>query len=106
MSERKHYHKAVRDRIPASLDKKGIRHESRQAPPAEFARLLDAKLDEEVAEYHASKDPAELADILEVCFALAKRAGVSEGDLLEMRERKRRDRGAFEDAWVLEWTDG
>ena len=46
--------------------------------------MLDEKLLEEVAEYNADKNAEELADILEVVYAIAKNKGILEEDLKEM----------------------
>jgi predicted house-cleaning noncanonical NTP pyrophosphatase (MazG superfamily) len=51
---------------------------------AEFDSLLDAKLDEELAEWHESHDPMELADLLEVIRKRAARAGVGWDALLDL----------------------
>ena len=82
--------KLVRDRIPElfggysqTLDEPGFR-----------AALRD-KLQEEVTEYLESGDPPELADVLEVVYALADLDGVSPTRLEEMRARKAAERGGF-----------
>lgn len=95
------YNKLVRDKIP------DIIKESKQIPEyvilsdEEYVTELDKKLKEETAEYQESKDIEDLADILEVLFAICKARGISEEKLLEVRREKARERGAFQDKILL-----
>lgn len=57
---------------------------------------LRVKLQEEVAESLESGDVLELADILEVVYALAKLDGVSSAELEQRRAAKAEERGSFE----------
>lgn len=68
---------------------------------AEYKQLLRQKLLEEVNEYMESGNSEELADILEVLTALAGTCGLSINDLMELAEKKRQDRGGFEERIVL-----
>ena len=63
---------------------------------------LDKKLDEEVAEYQADKSIEEMADVLEVLFAICEGRGHTVEELMQMRESKREKRGGFKDKifWV------
>jgi predicted house-cleaning noncanonical NTP pyrophosphatase (MazG superfamily) len=67
--------KLVRDRIPEILAARGIKHEVRVADRGERLDLLQAKIEEELAEYLAATDDearlGELADVWEVILALA-----------------------------------
>ena len=56
---------------------------------------LEKKLDEEVGEYHRDKNAEELADILEVVFALADDIGCSREKLMEIYQHKHDARGGF-----------
>lgn len=91
--------KLVRDRIPELWPHPG---EYRTADEPEFGSLLRAKLSEEVGEYLTDADPAELADVLEVVHALARRHGLSPDDLERMRAAKEADRGGFAQRVVWE----
>ncbi|CAM3868508.1 nucleoside triphosphate pyrophosphohydrolase [Deinococcus frigens] len=82
--------KLVRDRIPVLFG-----GTSRPLNPAEFRAALRAKLGEEVAEYLETGEVLELADVLEVVYALAELDGVSRGELEDLRVRKAEERGAF-----------
>lgn len=53
-------------------------------------------------EFHQDKNLEELADIMEVIFALAKNLGFSEEDLLDKRLAKKEARGGFDKNIVLE----
>ena len=90
------YHKLVRDRIPEIIEKQGETPKIRILEDEEYRRCLEAKLDEEVSEYHRDKNCEELADILEVAFALAAAHGCSREAFLEIYRRKHEARGGFE----------
>ena len=53
-------------------------------------------ISEEVEEYQNSKNPEELADILEVIFRVAQLKGVSKEELEKIRTKKFQERGGFE----------
>ena len=67
----------------------------------EYVFHLEAKLDEEVGEYHRDKNAEELADILEVVFALADNMGCSQNELMDIYQRKHDSRGGFRDRIFL-----
>jgi predicted house-cleaning noncanonical NTP pyrophosphatase (MazG superfamily) len=70
--------KLVRDKIPQIIRSNGLQPITYVADADEFAARLRDKLAEEVDEFIASDDdPEELADILEVLYALAEHAGTS-----------------------------
>ncbi|WP_407661622.1 hypothetical protein [Haladaptatus caseinilyticus] len=96
------YDKLVRDRIPTIIEANGEDPTTHVADDAEYPRRLREKLNEEVAEFHESADPQELADILEVVYALADHAGFSPDELERLRSEKADERGGFEDGIVLE----
>jgi predicted house-cleaning noncanonical NTP pyrophosphatase (MazG superfamily)/NTP pyrophosphatase (non-canonical NTP hydrolase) len=96
--------KLVRDRIPQFIRHDGFEPVIRTADPAEYASRLRAKLGEEVAEFLASDgDPVELADILEVVYALAAAGGTSPAELDALRATKAASNGAFTQRLV--WHD-
>ena len=78
---RKKYNKLVRDRIPEIIENSGKRSLYRIMSDDEYIQMLDAKLDEELREYQQDKSVEELADLLEVIFAVAKAKGYSQSDL-------------------------
>lgn len=89
------YNKLVRDKIPAIIKAQGEVPNIRILDQEEYAVCLAQKLNEEVAEFHREQNLEELVDILEVVFALAESLGSSSGELLEIREKKREERGGF-----------
>ena len=92
----KQYYKLIRDHIPEIIESKGGKAEIRILSDEEYPIYLEAKLDEEVGEYHRDKNVEELADILEVVYALAESIGCSREELLETYEKKHAARGGFE----------
>ena len=62
----------------------------------DYLRMLDVKLDEELAEYHADQNIEELADLMEVIRACAVARGYSVEELEQVRAEKAAKRGGFE----------
>ena len=89
------YNKLVRDRIPELIEKQGETPNIRILEREEFLKHLEAKLDEEVGEYRRDKNAEELADILEVVFALAQAKGITKEELLSVYQKKHEARGGF-----------
>ncbi len=98
----KHYHKLVRDKIPQIIEATGKTCTCSILSEQEYLSLLDAKLNEEVAEYQESGALEELADIMEVIRAIAAARGSSIGEVEAIREAKREERGGFERRILLE----
>ena len=63
--------KLVRDRIPEIIESSGKSCTTEILSVRDYLRMLDAKLDEELAEYHKDQNIEELADLLEVIHAAA-----------------------------------
>lgn len=95
------YNKLVRDKIPQIIRSQGEIPQTRQLTDDEYLPLLEQKLDEEVGEYHTDRTVEELADILEVVFALARAQGVSKEALLEVYREKHHARGGFREKCFL-----
>jgi len=95
------YNKLVRDKIPQIIRAQGEIPQTRQLTDEEYLPLLEQKLDEEVREYHADRTVEELADILEVVFALAQAQGVSKETLMESYREKHHARGGFREKCFL-----
>ena len=95
------YNKLVRDKIPTIINAQGKKANIRILADEEYLRALEAKLDEEVAEFHQDHSVEELADILEVIYALAADMGYSRNDLEASYEKKHRERGGFEQKLFL-----
>lgn len=88
------FDKLVRDRIPEIIEKEGKKAVTRILNDEEYKIYLEKKLDEEVAEFHESKSIEELADILEVIYALADNY-MAINELLAKWEEKAVTRGGF-----------
>ena len=93
--------KLVRDRIPEIIKNAGKRPIIEILSQEEYLKELDKKLNEEVAEYQADKSIEEMADVLEVLFAICEARGHSLEELLQVREDKREKRGGFKDKIYL-----
>ncbi len=89
--------KLVRDKIPQIIIADGRTPIVRTLSDEEYLSELDRKLNEEVAEYQADKSLEEMADVLEVLFAICEARGHSVDELMEVRDKKREKRGGFRD---------
>ncbi len=89
------YNKLVRDSIPEIIAAQGEKPIIRVMDDKEYIISLEKKLDEEVAEYHESKEIEELADVLEVIYALCEAKGHSVDELMMVYEKKHIERGGF-----------
>ncbi len=98
------FNKLVRDRIPEIIRSKGKTPIIHIASDEEYEKKLRAKLQEEVDEFLQDPDKEELADILEVIYALCDLYGVSRDKLEEFRAKKARERGGFKKKVILEET--
>ena len=89
------YNKLVRDKIPEIIEKQGQKPNIRIMEEGEYILALEQKLDEEVGEFHRDKNTEELADILEVVFALARTLDCSQEQLMQVYQKKHDIRGGF-----------
>lgn len=95
------YNKLVRDKIPEIIEASGKKCEIQVLNDETYLEMLDKKLGEEVKEYQESHEVEELADILEVIYALAQARSVSKEQLEEIRKAKADKRGSFEKKILL-----
>lgn len=87
--------KLVRDRIPEIIKNDGKTPVIEILSNENYLKELDKKLNEEVAEYQVDKSIEEMADVLEVLFAICEARGYSLEELMQVRESKREKRGGF-----------
>lgn len=87
--------KLVRDRIPEIIIADGKEPIIRTLNQDEYLKELDIKLNEEVAEYQIDKSIEEMADVLEVLYAICEARGHSIEELEAVRKEKCDARGAF-----------
>ena len=95
------YNKLVRDRIPEIIEAAGKKCTYEILSTEQYVAMLDAKLDEELAEYQQSKSLEELADLLEVMDAVVRARGYTWEQLTEIRKKKKEERGGFEKRILL-----
>ncbi|MFA6081834.1 MAG: nucleoside triphosphate pyrophosphohydrolase [Patescibacteria group bacterium] len=95
------YNKLVRDRIPEIIKSKGGEFKTRILSDDEYKVELDKKLSEEIKEYQADQNMDELADLLEIIYAIAENNGVSKEELEKIRVDKAAKRGGFKDKIFL-----
>lgn len=89
---RKEHFKLVRDRIPEIIEKEGRKPYVRILDDQEMMKCLENKLQEEVNEYVEDRSVEELADILEVIYALCKMKGISKEELEQTRAVKEQEK--------------
>ncbi len=95
------YNKLVRDNIPEIIEASGKSCETEVLSEEDYLKMLDAKVDEELAEYHKDQNIEELADLLEVIYAAAKARGYTVEQLERVRQKKAEERGGFEKRILL-----
>ena len=95
------YYKLVRDHIPEIISKSGKTCTTEILSERKYLQMLDAKLDEELAEYHKDQNIEELADLLEVIRAVAVARGYTLEELERVRAEKAAKRGGFEKRILL-----
>ena len=99
------YNKLVRDRIPEIIREKGGKPATHTVVDAEYIVKLNEKLKEEVEEYLESESNEELADILEIIYAICHLKGLDKRELEEIRKRKADEKGRFEKKIILECVE-
>jgi len=95
------YNKLVRDNIPEILENKGSKIKTYICDDQEYFERLKKKLQEEVNEFLQDDTIEELADILEVVYALSKHKNTSVEELEKIRKEKLQKRGGFDKKIIL-----
>lgn len=98
---KKTYHKLVRDLIPQIIERTGKTCITSVLSDEEYLQMVDEKLSEELAEYHADGSIEELADLIEVIYAAAKARGYTIEQLESVRLEKVQQRGSFDKRILL-----
>lgn len=93
--------KLVRDRIPEIIEASGKSCVTETLSDEDYLRMINAKLDEELAEYHKDQNIEELADLLEVIYAAAIARGYTIEQLEKVRAEKAEKRGTFQKKILL-----
>lgn len=99
------HNKLVRDKIPEIIENTGKTAHFHVLTEEEYLSELDKKLNEECVEYQVDKSLEELADMLEVMYAIAEARGFSIAELEHVRVEKADKRGGFKDRIFLEKVD-
>jgi len=98
------YDKLVRDKIPEIIKKSGNVSTTHIADNEEYWNKLKKKLKEEVDEFMEENNKEELADILEVIYAICDFKGIDRDDIEKTRKEKAEKRGGFKDKIILDET--
>lgn len=99
------YNKLIRDKIPEIIESEGKDYKIETLDEEEYIDSLNAKLQEELDEYLESGDAKELADLLEVIYAIMDYKGISREEMESIRMKKKKERGGFEDKLFLRWVE-
>lgn len=99
------YNKLVRDKISEIIEQDGKKCTVRVLNDEDYIKALDAKLDEELAEYHKDQNVEELADLLEVLYAVAEARRFTKDELEAVRLEKADKRGEFKEKLFLETVE-
>lgn len=94
------YNKLVRDRIPEIIRAAGGTPVTETLGDSGYDGALREKIAEEAGEVRVASGRdallGELADVIEVAYALATHHGISRDEIEEARVRKHAERGGFE----------
>ena len=99
------YGKLVRDRIVDIIRVNGENPKYHTLSDEEYLVELHKKLFEEANEFIENDDPEELADLMEVLYAIAKHKNINMQEVENIRIKKRQKRGGFEDKIYLETVE-
>ncbi len=97
----KEYNKLIRDKIPEIIKSSGNSCCVEVMDDDTYVKYLDQKLNEELAEYQEEKSIEELADLLEVVYAVVEARGYTVDELERVRKEKAEKRGGFKKKLLL-----
>lgn len=98
------YNKLVRDKIPEIIKQKGDVPITHIAGDEEYWQKLKEKLQEEANEFLKESSEEELADILEIIYAICDFKKIDKEKLESLRKKKAERRGGFKDRIILDET--
>lgn len=90
------YNKLIRDKIPQIIEATGKKATIEKLNDEDYRSLLDQKLYEELEEFKQERDVNELADLVEVVYAIVLEKGITIDEFEKIRVEKRNERGGFE----------
>lgn len=95
------YNKLIRDNIPEIIKSKGKQPFTEILNNSDYILKLNEKLQEELDEYKKDGTVEELADLVEVVYAVLKYKNVSLEEFENIRKVKTDKRGAFDKRLLL-----
>jgi len=98
------YNKLVRDKIPEIIKQKRKTPITHIAGEEEYWQKLKEKLKEEVDEFLKQSNEEELADILEIIYAICDFKKIDRKKLEVLRKKKAKQRGSFKNKIILDET--
>ncbi|MDP2856194.1 MAG: nucleoside triphosphate pyrophosphohydrolase [bacterium] len=96
------YNKLVRDKIPEYIKNKGGVPIIHIASNKEYWEKLKEKLQEEIEEFNTNETIEEMADIQEVIDTMCGHKKFDKKELLLIKKKKAKERGAFKKKIILE----
>lgn len=101
MNESIKYNKLIRDKIPEIIKATGKSVVIEFLDNDRFKEYLKMKLEEELKEYQESDNVEELADLIEVIYALLDTKNISREEFEKIRTDKIEKRGRFKNQLLL-----
>ena len=95
------YNKLIRDNNVKIMEDKGCKVKYEILDDKRYGEELDKKLKEEVEEYLADYSVEEMADVMEVIYAILEYRGTSMEEVEQVRIKKRNRKGAFKNKIFL-----
>lgn len=96
------YNKLVRDKIPENINStEGRKCNYKILNDKEYLQELDKKIFEEANEFIEEHSIEELADLMEVIFAIMKARNISIEEVENFRQAKNNKKGSFSDKIYL-----
>jgi predicted house-cleaning noncanonical NTP pyrophosphatase (MazG superfamily) len=102
---KKVFNKLVRDKIPEIIEANGESAEIEILDDQRFLQQLHEKLFEEANEFVEEDSVEDLADLMEVIYAIARLRGIDLEEVEKIRKEKAQKRGAFEKKIFLKETN-
>lgn len=99
------YNKLIRDNNVKLMEDKGCKVSYEILDDERYGEELDKKLKEEVIEFLESYNIEEMADIMEVIYAIMDYRGITMDDVEKIRIEKRERKGAFKKRIFLKTVD-
>lgn len=97
----KEYNKLIRDKIPQIIEDSGSKCIVEKLSSEGYIKHLNLKLEEELSEYLASESVEELADLVEVIYAILEFKNISKDEFEKIRQDKVEKRGTFKNRLLL-----